>query len=93
MFAVLLTGEFSMSCIEGATKYLTFSSIIRYLPVPLTMCFPGAPVRGPPGKAAALVPRKVRRKQGNDERDGGLYLCKNPCCLVLGLEAAVRLYS
>ena len=52
------TGELSMSSIAGATKYRTRSSTKRYFAFPFTTCFPGAPVRGPPGIADCRVPER-----------------------------------
>ena len=40
----------------GATNTLTFSSTSLYFAFPRTTCFPGAPVRWPPGRNACRVP-------------------------------------
>ena len=50
------TAEFWISSIGGATNTLTFSSTSLYFAFPRTTCFPGAPVRCPPGRNACRVP-------------------------------------
>ena len=45
-----------MSSMGGATNTRTWLSTSRYLAVPRTTCFPGAPVRCPPGRYAWRVP-------------------------------------
>jgi len=50
------TGEAFISSTGGATKNRTFSSKSLYFAFPRTTCFPGAPVRCPPGRYACRVP-------------------------------------
>jgi hypothetical protein len=52
------TGDSFMICEGGAMKTRTFSSRRRYLEEPPMTCFPGAPVRWPPGRNACRVPVK-----------------------------------
>jgi hypothetical protein len=50
------TEELLISSMGGATKNRTFSSESLYFAFPRTTCFPGAPVRWPPGRYACRVP-------------------------------------
>lgn len=48
-----------MSSKGGAMYTRTFSSSSRYFDLPRTTCRPGAPVLGPPGRKACLVPERI----------------------------------
>ena len=71
-----------MFSIAGDTKYRTFSSTRRYLAFPPMTCFPGAPVRCPPGRNAARVPIKQDSVKRAIDITLQAHLCNNPYCLV-----------
>lgn len=61
LYIGFLTSELLTVSKGGAMNTRTFSSSTLYFAFPRMTCFPGAPVRRPPGRYACLVPAKQIR--------------------------------